>query len=133
MLYCSEMRYIALILVALFAYIAFVPPSGMKTATGQLQKADKLFPWLAERHQPPPADPAGRMTYIEKLSKSGDVRPCAAFDGEASVDKGPSGGDWIAYCLGRVLRDARRCDQITATITPALRTLCAREVTPSAS
>ncbi len=42
-------------------------------------------------------------------------------------ENAPSRGDWIAYCLARVTKNALRCDQITPGISPDLRLLCREE------
>ena len=70
-------------------------------------------------------------TRIEEATKHNDIHGCNALEPIPAYENAPSMGDWIAYCLARIKLDARRCEQIDATIKPALRDLCLREISES--
>ena len=65
---------------------------------------------------------------IENATKREDIHGCNKLEPIPAYENAPSIGDWIAYCLARIKTDERRCEQIDATIKPALRDLCLREL-----
>ena len=68
---------------------------------------------------------------IEDATKQDNIHGCNKLEPIPAYDNAPSMGDWIAYCLARIKTDERRCEQIDATIKPALRDICIRELSGS--
>ena len=63
---------------------------------------------------------------IEWARKHADVRACADLK-TAGVSSAPSHGDFLAYCIARVMGEAQRCFQIGSNTSPDLHSLCAQE------
>lgn len=69
-------------------------------------------------------DVAEILLAIETARETYDVRACH----DLPAVQGASRGDYLAYCLARVTRDPKRCDQIDPVSIPNLKSLCNDEL-----
>ena len=136
--YHSEMRYIPLIAIALYALVGFVPPKSFTvtqvkaSAISILEHLDTAKQALApvwEKAVKTEKNGDTRRLYhaVEHARVTNDAHACNNLEPIPLMENAPSLGDWIAFCLARVRSDADRCLQISDSIQPDLKKICQDE------
>lgn len=129
-------KFLPLLAVLAYAAVAYVPVEGAHFGTSMRAKASEVFRELAEVTSSVKPDVVRFIgltrdavhgavaSRIESAVEQGKAQICGDLGDMPKGEGEPSLGDWTIFCLARVLKDPGRCDRISATITPDLRSLC---------